>query len=429
MEAQKPVGITLVVLGLLVFSNILLVPLESPSEYTNPWARQGLPTEVTTTTTPTTTTSPPATAISTKPAVIFNGWWQNGKKIETSAVVNVEVTLRLIVQSSGSAISGTLGIDIRKDRIDWPDTSVHTENIAVNLQANSEQNVEVKFTPNEVTHPQGYISETREYFFKLAWNGDWSFYNPTTPLQRNGLQVTGAGGVETGGGTSTSTSTSPITSTSTPASTTGKLVVTTTPIVGDIYVNNVYVGSGSFGKNYAPGTYTVSFGDISGYVTPSSKTVAITAGSTVTVTGVYTATSKTEAVDGYFAINDLTEPTINVTEPLLRVSFTPTSGADNIASAYVEFWYAGSKVSELDMSKQTSGVWYGEYTLSARGSWGVKCFFTVRNQTKPIQKPSIVVTWGQVPSTVSLGFGVRQVLGLTLMVCGIVIATYKSKKQ
>ncbi|MBA7581398.1 hypothetical protein ES708_23301 [subsurface metagenome] len=69
---------------------------------------------------------------------------------------------------------------------------------------------------------------------------------------------------------------------------TGMLKVTTTPVSGAIYVNGTYIGSGSKSIELDVGNYTVSFGDVSGYVTPSSRTARIYEDQTTTITGVYT---------------------------------------------------------------------------------------------------------------------------------------------
>ena len=68
----------------------------------------------------------------------------------------------------------------------------------------------------------------------------------------------------------------------------GVLDITTTPIAGPIYVDGVYKGTGAVPRlEVDPGTYTVSFGAVSGYITPSPVTVTVAAGQTRSITGVY----------------------------------------------------------------------------------------------------------------------------------------------
>lgn len=68
----------------------------------------------------------------------------------------------------------------------------------------------------------------------------------------------------------------------------GTLSVTTTPVSGNIYVDGTYKGTGSWSSSVSTGSYTVSFGDVSGYNTPSSQTVTVYTGQTTSVTGTYT---------------------------------------------------------------------------------------------------------------------------------------------
>jgi hypothetical protein len=67
----------------------------------------------------------------------------------------------------------------------------------------------------------------------------------------------------------------------------GTLAVDTTPVKGPVYLNGALQGTAPITVNLDPGPYTVSFGDVEGYVTPQSITVSIVAGETTTVTGIY----------------------------------------------------------------------------------------------------------------------------------------------
>lgn len=65
------------------------------------------------------------------------------------------------------------------------------------------------------------------------------------------------------------------------------LLILTSPVSGSIYVNGVYVGTGSASKEYSPGTYTITFGQISGYHIPSTQTVALQPGDALNIVGNY----------------------------------------------------------------------------------------------------------------------------------------------
>ncbi|MDD5559579.1 hypothetical protein, partial [Candidatus Methylomirabilis sp.] len=70
---------------------------------------------------------------------------------------------------------------------------------------------------------------------------------------------------------------------------TGTLAVTTTPISGDIVVDGIYRGTGSWSGTVLAESHTVSFGTIAGYTTPPPQTVTVNADQTTSVTGMYTA--------------------------------------------------------------------------------------------------------------------------------------------
>ncbi len=72
-----------------------------------------------------------------------------------------------------------------------------------------------------------------------------------------------------------------------PTTNTGTLSVTTTPVNGNILVDGVYKGTGSWSGSVNTGSYTVSFGAFSGYTTPSQQTVNVNTGQTTIVTGTY----------------------------------------------------------------------------------------------------------------------------------------------
>jgi len=65
------------------------------------------------------------------------------------------------------------------------------------------------------------------------------------------------------------------------------LTVDTTPIKANVYVNGSLLGVALRTRSLAAGTYTISFGDVLGYLTPAPKIVTLAAGETRTVEGVY----------------------------------------------------------------------------------------------------------------------------------------------
>jgi len=65
-------------------------------------------------------------------------------------------------------------------------------------------------------------------------------------------------------------------------------VTTNPPVPATIYVNEVAMDDWDVWVSFAPGSYTVSFGDAPGYTKPAEQVVTVTAGATTNVTGNYT---------------------------------------------------------------------------------------------------------------------------------------------
>lgn len=75
--------------------------------------------------------------------------------------------------------------------------------------------------------------------------------------------------------------------TSVEAQGTGTLSVTTIPVSGAIYVDNLLVGLKFWSGDLIAGSHVVSFGDADGYIAPSQQTVTIIADQTYYVVGAY----------------------------------------------------------------------------------------------------------------------------------------------
>lgn len=64
----------------------------------------------------------------------------------------------------------------------------------------------------------------------------------------------------------------------------GYIHVITSPVKGDIMVNNEYRGTGDVNIELEQGTYTVSFGAVSGYMTPTPMSITVNPGFVALVT-------------------------------------------------------------------------------------------------------------------------------------------------
>jgi subtilisin len=67
----------------------------------------------------------------------------------------------------------------------------------------------------------------------------------------------------------------------------GTLQITTTPVRGDVFINAVSQGPAPIIKTVDVGSYTISFGDVSGYTTPAPQLATIDEGQTTFIEGVY----------------------------------------------------------------------------------------------------------------------------------------------
>ncbi len=76
-------------------------------------------------------------------------------------------------------------------------------------------------------------------------------------------------------------------STGIPEPDTGTLSITTTPVNGEVSVNGILWGTAPQSDEVEVGSYTVSFGAMTGYDTPANQTVDVTVDATKDVTGTY----------------------------------------------------------------------------------------------------------------------------------------------
>jgi hypothetical protein len=68
----------------------------------------------------------------------------------------------------------------------------------------------------------------------------------------------------------------------------GYLHIITSPVSGDISINGEYRGTKDINIELEEGIYTVTFGDVAGYTTPSPLSITVNPGFTALVTIEYT---------------------------------------------------------------------------------------------------------------------------------------------
>lgn len=64
----------------------------------------------------------------------------------------------------------------------------------------------------------------------------------------------------------------------------GYLHIITTPVGGDIFVNNEYRGTKDINVGLEQGVYTVTFGNVAGYTAPTPLSVTVKPGFTALIT-------------------------------------------------------------------------------------------------------------------------------------------------
>ena len=109
-----------------------------------------------------------------------------------------------------------------------------------------------------------------------------------------------------------------------PTPTKGTLTVDTVPVKGTVYVEGTLWGTAPQSKLVDPGTYIVTFGAVTGYLTPGSQSVAVVAGQTTQVLGTYT-------------LPGGGQPPPGPTKGILSVDTSPLKGKVFVASAGLRY--------------------------------------------------------------------------------------------
>jgi len=142
--------------------------------------------------------------------------------------------------------------------------------------------------------------------------------------------------------------------------------------------------------------------------------------------------------DGYFTINgeNANEQTTHiVSSPTLSLGFVGTKNVAKITNVYIEVWKGESKTSTVALTG-SGGSYTASYTLPSPGTYKFKGFYTWTSGTAPIQKMSVVTSWGTegtdglIDGDVIGGFiGVNQLAGIGSIAVGAVLAFARYPKK
>ena len=100
----------------------------------------------------------------------FTGWYRYGVKLEGTRInvtVNQPIKLTTKVTNTGNfTYYGFIQIKIQRDIVTAPDTTLVTQNIALTLEPKTSQQLELNFTPDEVT--ENTFLKCRQYYYQVS---------------------------------------------------------------------------------------------------------------------------------------------------------------------------------------------------------------------------------------------------------------------
>lgn len=118
---------------------------------------------------------------------------------------------------------------------------------------------------------------------------------------------------------------------------TGTLSITTSPVLGEVFVDDVSWGTAPQSRVIDVGAYIVSFGDMTGYLTPPNQWAPVTVDPSSTITGYYVLTpvdpdDPVVPGEGFtiddVTIDDVTVVTVEYDDTLVVIGSGVTGGAD-----------------------------------------------------------------------------------------------------
>ncbi len=100
----------------------------------------------------------------------FTGWYSYGVKLEDTRInvtVNQPIKLTTKITNTGNfTYYGFIQIKIQRDIVMAPDTTLVTKNYPLTLEPNTSQQLELDFTPDEVT--ENTFLKCRQYYYQLS---------------------------------------------------------------------------------------------------------------------------------------------------------------------------------------------------------------------------------------------------------------------
>lgn len=197
------------------------------------------------------------------------------------------------------------------------------------------------------------------------------------------------------------------------------LIVDTNPIKGEVFVNGTSWGSAPQSRSVDPGTYTVSFGAVSGYVTPSDQTVTLAAGDTKTVLGTYEVPDFSISVSpssGSVVQEESTTATVSVSS-IAGFSETVSLSASGLPSGVTASFSPSSGTPSFESTltiSTTSTTPTGTYSITITGTGGGEthtCTYSLTATAVPSEQFPWPLTIGIIVAVVVIIAAVRVLYG------------------
>jgi len=141
---------------------------------------------------------------------------------------------------------------------------------------------------------------------------------------------------------------------------TGTLSIITTPVTGEVFVDGISWGTAPQSKVVEVGTYTVTFGDVEDYTTPSSQVAVVIADTTTTIIGTYVEISPSYSIILYDGWNLISIPCIPE-DPSIEVMLYDIIGYVESVWAYdgeTGYWSSYSSGAPSDLTEMVDGKGY-----------------------------------------------------------------------
>jgi hypothetical protein len=152
----------------------------------------------------------------------------------------------------------------------------------------------------------------------------------------------------------------------------GTLSVDTAPVKGEVFVDGTSWGVAPQSRQVSAATYTVTFGQVSGYITPSLRIVTVPAGQTMTVTGIYT-------LPGSLAVSVLPTPPIITTTQSSKITITVTLNGNAVSDALVTLSASDDPLTKIYGTTNGSGQFTTYFSSTVTGTFTINATATKAN--------------------------------------------------